>query len=225
MPETLELPLTVQKDVTSLDERVGALVVTNQDQYDGAAELLSANNKLKKAVKETFSDPKKTAKAAHASVCDAERKHLAPCETREDKIKGVMKIWFRAEEARVQIEEEAARKVQAKAEEDARLKAAGEKEAAGDNEGAEHELTKPVIAAPPPVLARPTAAKGAVQTKRLEYQVVDFPALVKAVATGTVPLNVLQVDKGQMQAHVRANKEELNFPGVRVHFTMGVTAR
>ena len=228
MPETLELPLTVQKDVTSLDERVGALVVTNQDQYDGAAELLSANNKLKKAVKETFAALKKAAKAAHTAVCDAEKKHLAPCEDRELKIKDPMKKWFRVEEARVAKEEEEARAKIAKQEEEDRLAKASKAEAKGDTEGADAALTEPRVSAPPPVLQRPQKAKGAVITKRLAYRVVDGTALMKASLDpeSPVPMNIWGVDKGAMQRHLSANGKELGtWPGIEVYEATGVSAR
>ena len=85
-------------------------------------------------------------------------------------------------------------------------------------ESADSSVVHVIVAVVPVVAPRvvPKGFGGATQ-RRWKARVVDLPALIKAVAAGTVPAAVLQANDVVLGAQARALKAECKYPGVEVY--------
>lgn len=111
---------------------------------------------------------------------------------------------------------QAHRKAQEK--QDKALKQAGQASMKGDKEGAREALKKANK-------AELGHTKGVGLREVWDYEIVDFDALVKAVAKGEVSSDLLTVDDDEMMATVREQKGKTDIPGIRVFTRTSVSAR
>src|SRR5271166_834007 len=136
-----ESVMTVQKDeefmtkASSLVVAAKAITVTSQEDFELAVEFGKSVSKFIKNVETFFSPLKKTAKAAHAALCDREKEILKVPLQADEIVKRTANAWkadqkrkdeerLRVEQERLRVEAEKARK-----EELATLRALGAKDA------------------------------------------------------------------------------------------------
>ena len=108
--------MVIEKDAKDIVAQAGAIVISNQQQYEGANEFLRADKQLQKRIHEAFDEivasAYKTWKAAGQKRTD----YLEPVVAAEKAVKGKM-IDYTEEMERIRREEQ--RKIDAKAEADA----------------------------------------------------------------------------------------------------------
>jgi len=225
-----------QGAVVPLEQEVAEAKVNDNDQFVLAGSLL--NDRIKPMIKEihTKLDPICVAtNEAHKTATTTRKDLLAPFVAMESHVKGLMGDFILLQEElqkeeRERIEREArAREASEQAEADKaaqeeQLAAATALEEGGDQAAAERVLNaEPAVRAPEPLPAPPPApelqkpkAGGISTSKKYQYEVTDFQALVRDVVEGNVPWNVLTIDKANTNQHIRANDGAVAWKGIRV---------
>jgi hypothetical protein len=128
----------------------------------------------------------------------------------------------RTEQERLQKEAEATARAEARRiEEERRLEEAVALEASGNKEEAEQVLAAPVVTpevfVPPVVLATTTPkVEGLSKRQVWKCDVTDKMALIKAVASGQVPLAAIEANTVFLGQQARSLKSEMKYPGVKV---------
>jgi len=206
-------------------EQATALTITDADSYAHAADQLLVIKELRKEIAETFGPIIKKAHEAHQEALGQRRKVEEPLEVAERTIKGTMGAWQREQE-RLQRIAQAEAEAEARRQEDERRQAeALALEEAGETAAAERVIEAPVFTPPPVVRSAAPAVSGIQVKKTWKAQLTDTMALVKAVAAGQVPLAILEVKQGALDAAARQWKSQLQWPGVRAYEDTGIAVR
>lgn len=180
-----------------------------------------AIGRMLQAASKDFTDFYKPIKQAHdaakALVTDREKADLAEVKAVKDAL-GVQVVKYQAEQERLRQEEQrAAIAAAARREEDARLEEAMALEAMGRKAEAEEILVEQRLA--PAVIvsaSTPRRVAGSVTRTTWTAHVDDFGKLVKAVASGLVPILALKANESWLDKQASDYNEGLNFPGVSV---------
>lgn len=229
------------------------IVIDSQELYEIAGEDLRRVKALQKQVEEKRTAITGPLNAATKAVNDLFRSPKEYLDQAEAVLKRAITGWTvkqeqLAAEARAKAEAEARAERERLAEEQrkqeaaaaAAMQAAQEAAAAGDAEAAARaqaeaqalEMQAQASAATAavvtiaPTVAAPVAAAGI--SKRVTYsaEVTDLLALVKAVAEGKAPIEVVQADAKFLGAQARAFKKQGElYPGVQSVATASVAAR
>jgi hypothetical protein len=189
------------------------IVVSNQETLDRASEILCASAKMVGVIEAFFKPLKEKAHAAHKAICNAEKEKLEPhkrvreyLDPQVSSYLGVQKAIREAEEARI------AREI-----EDNKVNMAADAEKAGNSALAESILSAPSYS---PVLTAPKI-DGIQTRKELRVEVYDRMELIRAVASGMVPIDALIVNESYLKSeHRNTNKW---FPGVRFRWDTGIS--
>jgi hypothetical protein len=210
-------------------QRITTVTVTSPESYTVAGETLRAVKSLRDEL-ETVCRPVINAHhQAHKQAMEEFKRGDSPLMVAESNLKRALLGYDqeqerirRVEQARLQkIAEDAAREEQRKAEEERRLQAAIEAEAAGDKEEAKAILEAPIVEQPvfvaPVVLATTTPkVEGLSKRQVWKCEVTDLMALVRAVAAGTIPLAAIEANTVFLGQQARSLKSEMRYPGVKV---------
>jgi len=237
IPDTREIVF----QSVQLVEKCAAISIVTQEQYMEAGEFFKAVNSKIKQVKELFDNPKRAAKSAHASICEAEKKVLDPLERAKDMAEQKINV-FRREQRRIEAEQaaearrlaeiEADRQSQAlkKQQEEERLRVAQQLESQGFKKEAEEiisqEIRAPAVAVviPRPIEAAPKIDK-VFDRKTYSIEIYDLDLLIKEVASGRQPTSYLLANEKVLNGMARSLKNELSIPGVRVVENVSVYER
>lgn len=227
----------IEQAATPLITAARACVVKNNTDYSAAGDQLKAikaAQKLLDAKKRKLMDPLKAAVKAAKELFEGPELEL-------DQAEGLYKramLTYSDEQDRLRREEQARLDREAAAERDKKEVAARKAQqdaeaarAAGNEKKAERLETKAetltdqaaAIVAPQVQRAAPRAS-GIAQAEYWSCVVLDFPALVKAVAEGQVPITALQPNTTVLNQMARSLKKELNWPGVRAVRETGLRA-
>ena len=195
------------KNIVSVDTAEQAEAATNLGRL-----LQTATKETEaffKTIKSQIDDIKKP-------ILQAEKDDQSPYLTEKSRL-GTLLTSYQAAERRKREEEErrAREEAERQAEADA-LQRAIELAAMGEPDAAEEVLAEPVIAAPVIILAAAPKPKGSVLKESFSAEVVDFKALVEAVAAGRVPLLALQPDHSFINNQARLFKDAFAYPGCKL---------
>ena len=152
----------------------------------------------KKAIRDKFAEPKKTAAAAHKAICNLENELLAKVSVLENEIRQKMTVYWQTEQKRIAAEQERKRK---EAEEMARI--AAEAEAAGDTETAAEAVA--IAAVTEATVTEAPKAAGVSMREVWRAKVVD---------PNKVPREYMIVNQNALDALAKATKGSINIPGV-----------
>lgn len=213
----------LKTEAISLEVRADALSVTNDEEYQDAAEFLKALKEQAGKVKDFFKPLKDAAHKAHKEVCDREKQMLDPLTKAEAVIKKAVGGYLAEQERKRREAEERARKA-AKAEADRRLAEAIFLESQGKFEEAEEaaieaEIIDSVTVAVP--VAPTKKVKGVSSSKDWEIVSID-EATVPVDVAGIV---IRPVDRGAIMRLVRASKGTIKIPGVTYKEVMKMSVR
>ena len=152
---------------------------------------------------------------AHKVAVAQRKKLIEPFETAKRIVGAEVSTWEQAERDRVAREQRAADAERRRLEDEARLAVAAQLEAQGKPEAAQAALTAPVTMPvfTPPVQAVPKA-EGLSFRDNWKARVVDPVALIKAVANGEAPANLVIPDQQALNKLAVALKGEMRVPGV-----------
>ena len=217
--ETKEIA-TIEKNAVNAVDNANALIIGNQKDYDGCANMLRAIKGLKKEIDNSFDESIKKAHETHKTMVGAKKAHYAPLDEAEKIIKGKSLVWYN-EEQRKQREEQRKIDEQAKKAEDKRkavLEAqAKQHEANGNADKAEERrsMAEEVFVPAPIVEERATKAEGQAVVTRWSAKVTDLFALCNAIAKGDLPETCVKPDMSQLNALARTWKGSKKFEGVK----------
>lgn len=215
--EHVESVASIERETSEIVTRARELVVVDDASYKAAGEQLQVVKRLRNEVAATFGPMKKKAHEAHKEILAQEKKHDDPLIAAERVLKQEKIAPFldrreqeeRAERARLEAEAR-------QRDEDARLAEAANLEAAGEREAAERVLDEPAMAPPAPTLPPKPKATGVSTRKAYVVEVVDLMALVRDVAAGKAPINVLVPNESALRKMADALKGDLPYAGVKV---------
>lgn len=222
MPQTNE----IESQSLTLTDQAKAIKIRSHPDYERAGAFLISCKRLIKEIKDTFDKPKKLAKATHASICDAENKHLGPVEEAVAMIGQAMGTFLLAEEKKKREQEEQIRKEAEAREaearrliEDERLKTAAKLDEIGESEAAMDVLAQPIVVSPPlpfkPLKEAPKAA--GVSARKRYVPIITNEALL--------PRAYLTPDHQKIKRVVDAMGLQANIPGVSVREEFSMAGR
>ena len=208
------------RDITAraltIPEEAKALRIVDVMTYVRAGEVLTAIKDLRKQIDAAFDPIIQKAHAAHKEAISQKKKAEAPLVEAEGIIKPQIAA-YEAEQERIRRAEEARIRAElAKAEEEARLQAAIEAEAAGNKQEAEELLEEPVQVAPV-VLPKATPKLEGVYTRE------DWDFVIEDESK--IPRQFLQPNLVAIRGFVKSLKGNANIPGVKVFKKQIVSAR
>ncbi len=190
-----------------------ATIDTREDyeSYSAYGQTLHAlEKKIKLDCNGTTSDPGfiMLLDRAHKKAVEFRDKHLLPIQKARATLASKLAGWFTYEQNRVR-EEQVKVEQRAREEEAARIKAEG----GGKRDVAAILSGKTAI--PTPVIAQPEQIKGVSMRQDWDAEVVDLLGLVKAVASGRVPVEAILPNTKFLRSQAKAMKGNLKYPGVR----------
>ena len=189
-------------------------VVENNIQRLKGYDELSKIEALKIEINTTFDPIIEKAHSAHKEAIAGKNKHIKPLEDAEKIIKGTI---FNYEDAleKARIAEEARLQEIQRKEADKLAKKAEKELVKGNVEKSEvlqqqAEMTKVNV----PVIAKVEKVKGFVQKTYWYAEVTDLMKLVKAVATGKVPITMIQANMPKLNDQASSLKDTFSYDGV-----------
>ena len=214
---------TVEKEVAPLVERAEAIaqgVVNDQGCATAEQYLLSVADKKKFAVK--VLDPfRLLAYEAYQKTLAEIKKWTDPL----DKCRATVEpVVFRYRQEQEHLRQEEARRLQdeeKKRLEDEALRRAEAAAVAGDDVQASAIMDQPIVA-PKPVLPATPKTNGVASVQRWSAEVYDLKALVQAAAANPHLLACLKPDREVLDSYARAQKGQMNIPGVKAVPTGGL---
>lgn len=223
----------LKKDVDQL-----VLDASKITQVTTPEELENANNAgrvLQTSTKEveTFYKPlKQQVDAFKAPLLMHEKEFAGPLDAEKRRIGGLITTYNQEQERKRQeaerIAREAAEAEARKAAEDVQLAEAALLQAAGDDDGAEELLSKPVqVDVAPVVIQAEAPVRMAGQVSKVTYKcvVTDVKVLLKAVASGAAPMNCFSLDQGWIDKKAALDKDGFSLPGCRLDKQAGTHFR
>lgn len=186
-----------------------SFMVVDEATWNQADEILGRLNAAKKNIDKAYDD---LIKAAHESWKKALAKkagYYEPVDAAARMIKGRMADYKQLMAKKKREEEERILQQQIQEEEERLLKEAEENPSEADE-----ILSTPVMVAPV-ILQDEVKSKSTRFRTHWDIEVVDFMALVKAVAEGKVAPVALTANETFLKNQARDLKEHFNYPGVR----------
>lgn len=200
--------------------------IADGESYQRAAEQLKSVKALSKELdgrRREITKPLDDAKARVMEMFKPPLKFLSDAE-------GILKRSMAQYDDRLRrerAERERAERERLEKERQRKERLAREAEDRGDaKRAAEHERAAEEVAAAAPVRAAPQAKAEGISTRQVwKAEVVDFDALVQAVADGTTPQRFLSANTTELGKLARALQNDAKVPGVRFYSETSVTAR
>ena len=191
------------------------IVVRDAESYQMAGETWKSLTSLEKKIKAYWEEDVSSALKLHRSLVAKRDAMLIPVGEQKNSLRLGMKT-FEDEQERIRRAEQARLEEEArKAAEEAALAQAVALEQNGHKAAAEAVIAAPVVA--PAVYVPKTTPTGFGNATRRVWgaEVVDLMALVKAVASGQVPIQAIEANLVFLNQQARALKSALSYPGVR----------
>jgi hypothetical protein len=199
-----------------IPDQAKALKIVDDATLKAGNELLLNIKDLRKKIQDTFRPICEAAHDAHRRAVAAQKDAEAPLIEAEGIVKPAISRYVAEEDRKRREAEEAARKEADRIAQEEALKAA----VAAEEAGATPEEVNAIAETPAfiPVVPPPPAPKlsGVSIRKVAKFEVVNFRALVQAVAAGQVPIEALQPNDTVIGQQARSLRTSLRWPGVRV---------
>ncbi len=165
----------------------------------------------------------------HKGIVAAIKDVLGDIPADKDTLAKKIRAWRSREEEQAKEEERRLTELAAKQEEErrlqdalsleeeaTRLKAMGHEGLAEEvKQEAETVLTEQTSHIPPPIVQRNIPKGGPSKRKYTKIEVTNLTLLIKAVASGTVPIQALKADESFIRNQAERLKSSFNYPGVR----------
>lgn len=216
-PEDKQIAQARSSAVLARDKCLSLAVITKPEEFELAGELLKECANARSVVA-AHMDP--LCDAAHKSwkaTTEKRKEMLAPVDAAESHLRNIRSAYQRkiAEDNR-RAQEEAARK-QREAEEAQRIAYEKQQKAAAKKGVAPPPAPEPIpVPVVEPVYQSAPQTSGVSMVKVWKFEIVDFPALVKAVAEGKADIHNLLPNEKLIGANVKVLKGGYSLPGVRV---------
>ena len=201
------------QEVTAVEQRAGAIVIRNNDDYAQAAEFGKLIKQKAAQITEFFAPMKKAAHDAHANICAREKVSLAPLVQAERLVKKVMGEYVMEQERKRREAEEAARKA-AQEEADRKLAEAIACESNGDKGAADRAMEEAEIMqdASRNIVIGAQAPKAGGVSSGVDWEIVGIDdSKVPVEMQGMV---IRPIDKAMVIRLIRASKGKIKIPGI-----------
>ena len=214
----------IQQEVGLVETRANEMVISNDDEYEKAAELGQQIKTKAKVVTDFFKPMKDTAYQAHKAICDREKTMLNPLLDAEKKLKKSMTTYFQEKEQKRKALEAELQK-QAEAERERMLNEAADLEAEGKSEEAEAVLmdaqATESVASQAVVVMNVPKAKGVSSSKDWEIESIDK----EKVPVNFSGIEIRPVDEKAVLRLIKASKGSIQIPGVKYKETIKMSIR
>lgn len=207
---TVEPIVGLQKQVLSVQQNVGSLVISNTDEYLYASELSKTIAQLRKQVDETFDPIISKAHEAHKEALTQKKKFSLPLELNQRTLDGKLLAYGREQERIRREQEEELRKQAQKEQEDQAIREAEELHRQGETQLADIVLES-AASAPAPVVSIPSSVPrvdGIAKREVWKFEITN-PDLI--------PREYCTPDQIKIGGIVRALKGATRINGVRVY--------
>lgn len=202
------IKMDLEEKALSFPDRARQLTINTPDDYLAAGEFIKTVDALGKEIEASFNPQIDSAHRLHKSLIAERDRHLKPLKEAKATTKGLMIGWDKAQEEKRRQEEARLREEARKREEEAKLQAALEAEANGQQEEAAAILEEEVYV-PPVILEKETPKVAGVVFRTVwKFRITDEQKLPRAYLTPDT------VKIGQV---VRAMKGSTNIPGVEAY--------
>ncbi|MCI4625030.1 MAG: hypothetical protein L3V56_03620 [Candidatus Magnetoovum sp. WYHC-5] len=192
------------------------MVINNQPAYEAAAHFLVGVKTLAKEIETDFKPAKEAANKAHKTICEQERKHLAPLTKTEKLVKDKMVVYEKEENERIRLQNLKDEKEAKSQDEERQLHEAEVLEALGEHKEAEKVLVLEQYVPPPAIPFTQPQTKG-VSTKTIwKYKIVDETQ---------IPREYMKVDDTKLSNVVKALGASTKIPGILVYSETVVSVR
>jgi hypothetical protein len=216
MPVIENEEVELKHEALTIIEQAKIIRIVDQPSYDNAAKLLLEGIiPFRKKWLAYWNPLRESAYSSYKGILDKFNEADKLAEQAERQVKAAIRAW---DEDQERIRQELQRKAQEEAErkeQEERLAAAVIAEESGASEQqVEQIISAPVQAVAAPVEPTYAKASGVSGRDNWKAKVIDFKMLVKAVASGKVPIEYLQANEAALNARAKADKQTLSIPGV-----------
>ena len=214
----------VESKALSLVEQAGMVKITDAKSYEVAGFLWKTIGDVMKEVSETFDPLIEAAHRNHKLALDKKAKFYAPLDRAKRDVKQLMAAYELEEKRAREAEQRRLEEIAIKEAEELKIQEAIEREAEAKQNGAtaqeaaqeaEAVINEPVHVAPVELPKAMPKIPGFTIKTIWKAQVVDFRALVNAVAAGRAPIQALKADDVFLGQQARSLKQAMNIPGVK----------
>ena len=215
--KALEKREAIEKDITTVQTMATSIVITNNDGYREAGELLVTIKKVKKTIEDYFSPLKSAAHKSWKQICDRENEEIEKLDPAIKYLNTQMTTWNTEQEKLRKAEEDRLRQEAYKIEEEDRLAAALQAEQEGCKEEAEAILSEPTFVPPPIVESFVPKISGQTMATTWKHRVVSLQMLCNAIAEGKAPITCIQANDVFLGQQARAGKGAIKYKGVEFY--------
>lgn len=216
----IDLPADVKTVVgerEAIEARIRALEITNQDQYNEANAFLKEVKAKIKMIEDQMLPIKKSAYGAYLDIMKLIKNLTEPFVSFETIVKAKIGFYLQAQEKIRKAEEEVRRKMI----EEQRIKDAEALVAQGKPQEADAVLEKKMVVPK----SEPIDKGGTYIVETWRAEIVDFKALVNAVAEGKADLMLLAPNQSALNKMAGVHKDGFNIPGVKAISETSVRSR
>lgn len=210
------------KAVSEIEVQAEELVISNEEDYQKAANFGRMLKQRSADVKEFWKPMKDAAHKAHAEICDKEKAMLQPLANAEKTLKRVMGAYVAEQERKRREIEEAARKA-AQEEAERKLREALEKEASGNKVAAQALVEEADIIDSAPIVCVESKPKASGVSSKKDWKITNVDdSKVPDVVNGVV---IRPVDMAAVMRLIRASKGEIKIDGIEYEETVQMSFR
>jgi hypothetical protein len=215
MSQALLAQTEIEQLSLSIPEQAKSLKICDDVTYQKGGELFHTIKDLRREIDLVFSPIINAAHKAHKEACDQRRKVEAPLLEGEAILKLSMANYNEELERKAKEKQRKLEDLARRLAEEATLQAAIHAEAQGNNEVAEAIISTPIEVAPIVQVAEVTKIEGVSYRENWRAEIVSLMELVKAIASGSMPITLVVANEVALNQMARALKNAMNIPGVR----------
>lgn len=208
----------LRKDINQLVLDASKIVqVTNPEELENAnnaGRILQASTK---EIELFYRPLKQQVDSFKKPLLEHEKSFAGPLDTEKRRLGGLITAYNQEQERKRQEAERIAREEAEKSAREEQLARAIELEQSGDAEAAAQVLDEPVMAAPV-VIQQEAPVRMAGQVGKTTYKclVTDVKALLRAVASGSAPMQCFTLDQGWLDKKASLDKDGFSLPGCKL---------
>lgn len=203
-----ELSQELKQEITTTEEKIFALEVTDAETYKLAGEYSDIIKGLKSKIKKKLDPLCDAANKTHKKLTAWRKEEFDKFLPADAYLDTQMTTWYDAEKAKEKAEEDRLRREAQKLADDEKLAAAAAAEQAGDHEEAEEIIKEEVHVAPPVVATTVPKVNGNAMVEVWKWEQVDF---------SKVPDKYKMLKEPAINAEVRNQKGATSIEGIRVY--------
>lgn len=212
-PQATEGEEVLAKQVSEIEFLADSMIITNDEEYEYAADLGVILREKIVEVNDFFAPMKKTAHEAHKRICEREKEMLSPLKNAENILKKTVGDYVTKKEEVRKAKEETAKKL-VQEEIDQKLSIAAEAEANGDTKTANSAMLDAQIAdsAARSICVTSSTPKANGVSVKKDYEITNIDE--SKVPTSICGVTIRPVDKSAVMKLIRSTKGKINIEGI-----------